>query len=1248
MKSIRKLIYASVLATLGLGAMSSFAQSKVDIEQTAQFAKPGMVAHAASYTTNASDEPNYSTQNTKTFTNMNVGDTWSSYRGDAVKVGIIDSGINYDHEDFMVDGVTKVQGDSKYYSYNSGTSKWLYYGATSHGYSYIDDTLGHGTNVAATVAAAINGVGGLGIAPNVELYVYKVTNSSNGYEFGAIQNALMNAQTLGIKVINMSFQSYENAVSYNTSSMSASTGCSSILTPYLNTAYNAGITLVAAAGNYNTSEPSYPASNNHVISVGSLADGSLTTKAGFSNYGSAIDLVAPGYVNVASNTDNSSYKNTSGTSFSAPLVTGAIALYLQQNPTATPSAIETALYTSCDAIDDSSSSYTNWAGNGSLNISKFLNIGAVPESVTISGSATMSVGSTQTLTAAITPDNATDKSVSWSTSNSNVASIDTNGFVTAIGIGSATITCTTNTGAVTNTFKITVNPVMTSFECSPSEVNLEVDFYQQLTLTGHFSDGSTQIYNTFADFAFESNNVNVCTITDTGLVRATGAGSTTIYMLGPNDTELTINVTVTPAIINPTAIALNGSASINVGESTQLTVAFTPTTTTATGLTWSTNNTDIATVTNGLVTGVAEGDVVITATSTAVNTVSGTFNIHIGALASVENWTLVTSETTLYDNDKIIFGHNKSAFSGARGSNKYLASVEGTADATNITELSTDAIPYTLEKSDTSWKFNSTEGYLAVSGSNLTTNATSANLWNIVIDSNSEAKIQNSSSTSYYLRYNTSSTALSFALYGSTSCSAINLYYARPSSGGYPVVVTPTVHTTGVSLNVTSSSLDLNGTTSVTLTPTIAPSNATNTSVSWSTSAPAVATVNNGVVTAVGKGNATITVTTEDGGYTATCSISVINSAEASVSLDKSTLALQVGQTSTLTATATGGAVTWASDNAAATVSSTGVVTAVSVGSARISATVGSVVAYCDVTVSEAEAATSSQITFKNASSDGSTTISVTTIKNYISEGSNLIKSFNKCTKLYESTTGIKFGSSSASGVLTFTLTDEIAAKTISKITVYGVQYGTDTGTLDLFVNGSATSSSSAAPSAAGTEASINSKVSSITIKTSSNRAYLTSIKLDFAGSTEYTADTFAQDFLDNVTCDSTGATAPNLSKTWSELANLYSSISSETEKAKLINATYTVAGTGASTVVTATGTTTSVVANAMYRYDYIITKYGTTTYTNFVGRTNPLGAANFTINNQSDAVPFVILMSFFVATIGFSFIYIKRKKVTK
>ena len=191
-KHIKRISIGLILGfsfSLGLSLINN-----LQSEDKPVLAKPGMVAYAASYNSDPTTEPKYANEYSKTFQYLNLGSALNQYRGDSVKVGIIDSGINYDHEDFMVGGSTKVKGDSKYYSYQN--SSWVYYGASSHGYSYIDDTLGHGTNVAATVAAAINGVGGLGLAPNVELYVYKVTNASNGYEFGAIQNALLDAKTL--------------------------------------------------------------------------------------------------------------------------------------------------------------------------------------------------------------------------------------------------------------------------------------------------------------------------------------------------------------------------------------------------------------------------------------------------------------------------------------------------------------------------------------------------------------------------------------------------------------------------------------------------------------------------------------------------------------------------------------------------------------------------------------------------------------------------------------------------------------------------------------------------------------------------------------------------------------------------------------------------------------------------------------------------------------------------------------------
>lgn len=548
------LFFISILS----GAFFPVLKNNNSIKES-EFAAPGLVAYAASYSSDPTSEPQYNSQNTKTFQYLGLGNTLSSYRGDSIKVGIIDSGINYDHEDFLVSGSTKVKGDSKYYAWNSTSSKWEYYKASQHGYSYIDDTHGHGTNVAATVAAAINGVGGLGLAPNVELYVYKVTNSNNGYEFGAIQNALMDAKTLGLDVINMSFQSYEHEVSYGGTTMSASSKCSTILSSYLDQAYNAGITLVGAAGNYNTDEPSYPGSNDHVINVGSLNQ-TGTDKAGFSNYGSTIDLVAPGYVHVAGKDSNSHYKDTSGTSFSAPLVTAAIALYKQQNPSATPAQIESALYASCDPIDDTYSEYNNWAGHGALNVARFLGLQideptdiVVNNPEVVDESLELNVGDHLDLDWTVNGVGTFDDSVNIYTlsGESDVVSVNSSGRITAVGEGSdyVVIESTFNSNVYAS-IHVTVSssapiPTVTSVTVTPSTLTLPVSSTGNLSAVVNGDNDPSQAV------IWSSGNTNVATVNSSGVVTAVATGTTTIKATSQLDSSkwgtCTVTVEAAPA-----------------------------------------------------------------------------------------------------------------------------------------------------------------------------------------------------------------------------------------------------------------------------------------------------------------------------------------------------------------------------------------------------------------------------------------------------------------------------------------------------------------------------------------------------------------------------------------------------------------------------------------------------------------------------------------------------------------------------
>ena len=164
-----------------------------------------------------------------------------------------------------------------------------------------------------------------------------------------------------------------------------------------------------------------------------------------------------------------------------------------------------------------------------------------------------------------------------------------------------------------------------------------------------------------------------------------------------------------------------------------------------------------------------------------------------------------------------------------------------------------------------------------------------------------------------------------------------------------------TVSVTGVSLDKITLELFTDG--SETLTATVEPGNATNKALTWSTSDNTVATVDeNGKVTAVGAGEATITVTTEDGRKTATCIVTVTVPVTG-VKLNKETLELFTDGSETLTATvepgnATNKALTWStSDNTVATVDENGTVTAVGAGEATITATAGGITATCVVHV---------------------------------------------------------------------------------------------------------------------------------------------------------------------------------------------------------------------------------------------------------------------------------------------------------
>ncbi len=179
--------------------------------------------------------------------------------GTGIKVCVIDSGINANHEDFA--GVAMG-------------------GYASSGQSWNTDSCGHGTHVAGTIAAANNNAGVVGVSPGkVSLFIVKVFDGAScGWSYASsLVDAANRCQSAGAKVINMSLGG-------STSSTTENTAFSNL--------NNAGILSIAAAGNDGNNRHSYPASYSSVMSV--AATDSNNVVASFSQYTSQVEIAAPG------------------------------------------------------------------------------------------------------------------------------------------------------------------------------------------------------------------------------------------------------------------------------------------------------------------------------------------------------------------------------------------------------------------------------------------------------------------------------------------------------------------------------------------------------------------------------------------------------------------------------------------------------------------------------------------------------------------------------------------------------------------------------------------------------------------------------------------------------------------------------------------------------------------------------------------------------------------------------------------
>jgi trimeric autotransporter adhesin len=503
--------------------------------------------------------------------------------------------------------------------------------------------------------------------------------------------------------------------------------------------------------------------------------------------------------------------------------------------------------------------------------------------------ASMVIGGTAQLTA--TPKDAngnplTGRSVTWSTANGNIATVDANGLVTGTGVGTVTITAKSEGQSGTASVMVALVPVAT-VDVSPSSATIQVGATVQLTATLKDANGNTLTGRTVT---WETADANIATVDANGLVTAQNVGGPITITATSEGKSKTASITVIPVPVASVTVA-PATATIAVNATVQLaatTKDANGNTLTGRTVTWATSNSNTATVDgNGLVTGkAAGGPVTITATSEGK---SGTAAVTVSLLVPVASVSVTPATASIHVGETVQLTGTPKDGSGNPLTGRTVT--WASADA-NIASVDANGL--------------------------VTAHATGGP---VTITATSEGK--NGTAAVTVLAIPVANVAVS------------------PATPSIP---------TGGTVQLTAALTDANG------------NPLTGRAVTWQTSAPAIAIVDaSGLVQGVAVGSATITATSE--GKSGTAVVSVTQAPVASVVVSPATASVVVNGTVQFTATPkdaggtplSGRLVTWASSDASiATVNNSGFVVGLVAGQATIRATSEGIVGTASLTVQPA------------------------------------------------------------------------------------------------------------------------------------------------------------------------------------------------------------------------------------------------------------------------------------------------------
>lgn len=319
---------------------------------------------------------------------VNCIEAWKKASGLGVKVGVVDTGIDYLHPDLReqlwINSKEDLNGNGQfddwdYRELRNGVSGDLN-GIDDDGngivddvigYDFVDiksasvgdyyerdpipfDEMGHGTLVSGVIAAKTNNeIGISGIAYNSKIITLRAFDATGNAETDDIASAIVYAALNSVKVLNFSFGDNID---------------SPLLHEAIKFAYSMDCIMVASKGNNGWDLPHFPSDYDEVIAVGSSTQSNNRDVR--SNYGSNLSMLAPG-ANIFTCDLNSSYKYASGTSLAAPFVSAAAALLLELDSSLTPKDIKGIL--EATAKDVHRAGWDVETGAGILDIGKAVN-----------------------------------------------------------------------------------------------------------------------------------------------------------------------------------------------------------------------------------------------------------------------------------------------------------------------------------------------------------------------------------------------------------------------------------------------------------------------------------------------------------------------------------------------------------------------------------------------------------------------------------------------------------------------------------------------------------------------------------------------------------------------------------------------------------------------------------------------------------------------------------------------------------